>query len=100
MFRLGERTHYICEILDGGSKPNYSVTSMDDQVNSLVRESSTGCWIDICKRINELQGNKRSTVTVSGPERFGLADPNVIRLMQQLPGAELCTKYQYRRDLA
>ena len=55
---------------------------MDDEENPIIRDSSTGCWIDICKRINELQGNKRSNVTVSGPERFGLADPNVIKLLQ------------------
>lgn len=69
---------------------------MDDPENPIVRDSSTGCWIDICKRINELQGNKRTNVTVSGPERFGLADINVIRLLQQLPNADMCSKYSYR----
>eukprot|EP00347_Sterkiella_histriomuscorum_P020477 403337650 len=97
--RVGERCQYICEILDGGQKPLYRVTPMDDPENSITRESSTGCWIDICKKINELQGNKRSTVTVSGPERFGLADINVIKLMQQLPNATRCQRYQLRADL-
>ncbi|CDW90426.1 transforming growth factor beta regulator 1 [Stylonychia lemnae] len=97
--RLGERCQYICEILDGGSKPQYRVTPQDDPENSITRDSSTGCWIDICKKINELQGNKRSTVTVSGPERFGLADVNVIKLMQQLPNANKCQRYQYRADI-
>lgn len=80
--RPGERTQYVCEILDGGSKPQYKVTPLDDDQNALIRDSSTGCWIEICKKINDLQGNKRATVTVSGPERFGLADVNVIKILQ------------------
>ena len=52
MMNLGGRCQYICEILDGGSKPMYRVTPMDDQSNPITRDSSTGCWIDICKRIN------------------------------------------------
>jgi hypothetical protein len=49
----GERCQYICEILDGGSKPLYKVTSMDDPENPIVKDSSTGCWIDICKKLND-----------------------------------------------
>jgi len=82
--------------LDGGAKPQYKVTPLDDEENSIIRDSSTGCWIDICKRINELNGNKRNHVTVSGPERFGLADPNVIYLLQKLPYADKCGKYVFR----
>lgn len=72
------------------------MTPLDDAENPIIRDSSTGCWIDICKRINEMQGNKRNNVTVSGPERYGLADINVIKLMQQLPGADKCGKYAFR----
>jgi hypothetical protein len=69
---------------------------MDDSENPIIKDSSTGCWIDICKKINEQSNNKRSHVTVSGPERFGLADINVIRMLQQLPNVEKCAKYQIR----
>lgn len=86
----------MCEILDGGSKPLYKVTPMDDSQNPIVKDSSTGCWIDICKKLNDQSTNRRSNVTVSGPERFGLADLNVIRMLQTLPNAEKCTKYQFR----
>lgn len=89
----GERCQYLCEILDGGSKPLYKVTPLDDIENPIVKDSSTGCWIDICKKINEQSGNKRTNVTVSGPERFGLADYNVIRMLQTLPNVEKCSKY-------
>ena len=59
MFKLNERCTYICEILDGGARPIFKVTCSDDPNNPLVRDSSSGVWIDICKKINELQGGKR-----------------------------------------
>lgn len=59
----------------------YKVTPMDDLQNPIIKDSSTGCWIDICKRINEQSNNRRTNVTVSGPERFGLADINVIKML-------------------
>ena len=89
----GERCQYACEILDGGPKPLYKVTPLNDPESSILKDSSTGCWIDICKRLNEQSLNKRQNVTVSGPERFGLADLNVIRMLQTLPNVEKCMKY-------
>ena len=57
--RLGERTLYTCEILDGGSKPLFKVTPGDDEENALTRESSTGCWVSIYpKRLTTLFFNR------------------------------------------
>lgn len=93
MFSPGERMQYYCEILDGGPKPLFRVTPMKDgepmEEHSIVKDSSTGCWIVICNRVNEMQRSRRSKVTVSGTERFGLWDPSVVKLIHELPGAEL-----------
>jgi len=40
-----------------------------------------------------MQNNKRSKVTISGTERFGLCEPSVVKLLQTLPGADKCIKY-------
>jgi hypothetical protein len=77
MFRLNARCEYICEILDGGNAPIFKITCTEDPENPLIKDSSSGAWIDICKKINELQGTQRKTVTVSGPDRFGIAEPAV-----------------------
>ncbi len=47
----------------------------------------------VCNKINEMQHNKRNKVTISGTERFGLCEPNVVKLLQSLPGADKCSKY-------
>jgi len=63
--------------MDGGNKPLFKVTCSSDPHKPFIQNSSSGVWIDICKKINELQGGNRKNVTVSGPERYGLAEPGV-----------------------
>jgi hypothetical protein len=46
MNKLGERALYTCEILDGGTKPLYKLTPHEDEENPILKESSTGCWVN------------------------------------------------------
>lgn len=43
-----------------------------------------------------MQKNKRSKVTISGTERFGLCESNVVKLLQMLPNSEKCVRYQMK----
>ena len=54
MYKLNERCEYLCEILDGGNSPLFKVTSSEDPENPIIKEASSGVWIEICKRINDL----------------------------------------------
>jgi hypothetical protein len=99
MFTRGVRARYTCEILEGDGKPLYRVTPEEDPSNPITRESSTGCWVYICNRVNQLQEVKKEKVTISGTERFGLLEHNVVRLLEDLPLAEKCTKYKFKKNL-
>ena len=77
MIHPNTRCDYLCEILDGGDKPLYKVTCMDDADNPITKDASSGVWIEICRRIADINGTNRNKVTVSGPDRFGLAEPAV-----------------------
>lgn len=60
-----------------------------------TKDSSTACWLKICKLINENSGEKRrpeKEITISGTERYGLTE-NIVRqeLMKQ-PEAKNCSK--------
>lgn len=65
----------------------YRVTSSEDADHPIIRESSSGCWHHISSRVNDLQDVKKEKVTISGTERFGLLEPNVIKLLESLPDA-------------
>ena len=94
MFKAGQRCDYICEILDGGHGPLYKVTCMEDPENPIIRDASSGVWIEICKKINDVCNLGRTKVTVSGPDRYGLAEPAVTQLMASLPNADKCVKFR------
>lgn len=99
MFNKGQRAKYRCEILEGEGRPIYKVIPEEDSDNPIIKDSSTGCWVHICQRVNNLQDVKKEKVTISGTERFGLLEQNVVRLLEDLPEAEKCTKYKFKKNL-
>ena len=66
MFTKGVRCRYRCEILEGEGKPIYKVTSEEDPENPIIKDSSTGCWVHICVKVNQLQDVRKDKVTISG----------------------------------
>ncbi|CAD8077937.1 unnamed protein product [Paramecium primaurelia] len=97
MFTKGKRCQYTCEILEGSDgKPLFKVTSEEDVDNPIIKNSCTGCWVHIYNKINELQEHKKSKVTISGTDRFGLLEANVQRYLEELQNAELCSKYKFK----
>jgi len=97
IFEKGKRAQYTNEILEGpDGKPLYRVTSSEDPDNPIVRDSSTGCWVYICHKVNDIADVKKQKVTISGTERFGLLEPNVCRILEFLPDAEKCMKYKFK----
>jgi hypothetical protein len=96
MFHKDTRCEYICEILEGDGKPIFKVTSSEDPDHPIIRDSSTGCWIYICKKVNDLSDNKKEKVTISGTERFGLIDHMIASLVERLPDAGKCKKYKFK----
>jgi len=53
----------------------------------------------VCNRVNQLQEVKKEKVTISGTERFGLLEHNVVRLLEDLVQSEKCTKYKFKKNL-
>lgn len=96
MFNKGEKAEYTCEILDGGDKPIYRVTSSEDPDNPIERDSSTGCWVYVCKKVNDISDRKKQKVTISGTERFGLLEDTIRKILEFLPGADDCARYTFK----
>ncbi|KRX05591.1 hypothetical protein PPERSA_12769 [Pseudocohnilembus persalinus] len=97
MFNKGQKCNYHCEIMEGSDgRPLYKVISEEDPSNPIIKDSSTGCWVYICQKVNNLQEFKKDKVTISGTDRFGLLDSNVIRLLENMENAEKCTRYKFK----
>ncbi|XP_028402042.1 transforming growth factor beta regulator 1-like isoform X2 [Dendronephthya gigantea] len=85
---------YTCKILDGGYGPTFVMSPEDDSENSIEASSATACHCVVLKAINKARG-KEATNTGSGPEFFGFSHPTIQYLLQSLPNARKCAKYQW-----
>ena len=94
IYEIDKKVEYICEILDGGDKPQFKLISEEEPNNPVVKESPSACWQVFYKKINSLLNNKKNKINVDGNEKFGLTDKSVIQYLQQLPNVEKCVNYK------
>jgi len=86
---------YHCEILDGGCKPLFKITSQKLE-RTFTGKSPTACWKQILDEINDtLKSNSQPIVKtqVAGPEYFGLNDPAIVEAIEALDSQQQCTSY-------
>ena len=62
--------------------------------STLLFKKGTSAWwifftliVEEGQKVNNLQENKKEKVTISGTERFGLLEQNVVRILEDLPEA-------------
>ncbi|EFC44104.1 predicted protein [Naegleria gruberi] len=90
----GDKTVYICEILDGGEEgPTFKITPADDD-NSFTSSTPSGVWSLVIKKVNESRKKNSKTCTVSGPEYYGLSNARIRQLIEMLPNADKCVNYK------
>lgn len=91
------RTTYHSEILDDGSPmPVFQVTCMDEPERHFRGTSATGAWAGPCKLVNDARGIQ---INISGPNYYGLASEKTRRVIEGLPGADLCLGYECRNGV-
>lgn len=97
MVDISRQCQYVCEILDdGGPGPVFQVTCLDGDTPVKKKDSSSSaCWTYVMTAIRDStpEDRKRLHTTVSGPEYFGLSNPVVQELVQDLPGSDECERY-------
>ncbi|XP_012556759.1 transforming growth factor beta regulator 1 isoform X1 [Hydra vulgaris] len=87
------RVQYFCYIKDGGSDPMFEIIPEDEPDQPITAMTATACHCVVLKRLNTARG-KTATNTGSGPEFFGFSHPTIQYLIENLPGANYCEKYQ------
>eukprot|EP01090_Pellita_catalonica_P016153 TRINITY_DN4558_c0_g1_i1.p1 TRINITY_DN4558_c0_g1~~TRINITY_DN4558_c0_g1_i1.p1 ORF type:complete len:541 (+),score=110.11 TRINITY_DN4558_c0_g1_i1:94-1716(+) len=99
------RIKYASEIVDGGNEPVFVVEPLFEdgepckENERIIATTPSGAWTEVVKRVNSLKlekTGKRLFTTVSGPEMFGFSHATIAKLIQDLPGADLCERYVAR----
>ncbi|KAJ1722694.1 hypothetical protein LPJ53_002907 [Coemansia erecta] len=85
------RCEYTSEILDGGDMPVFQVTAEDMPESPFRASSSSGVWKQV---LDVLMANGLGVKThASGPQMYGLSNLAVTKAIQELEGADKCSKY-------
>ena len=67
-----------------------------------VSSSSSGAWKALLEQLSIAKVERgeiptNTLLAVSGPDMYGLSRPEVLFMMQGLPNANLCRKFQFRK---
>ncbi|KAK8805133.1 hypothetical protein WA588_000077, partial [Blastocystis sp. NMH] len=92
---------YTCIIADGGPEgPQFQVIAEDMPGRSVVARSATDAWLRVLKMLNDQElrmGREPTKFVVNGADAFGFGFPEIATCIEGLDGAELCTKYVFRK---
>jgi len=111
-------TIYTSSIEDGGDNPRVSglqvicliiirsnqcfflfrylqfvVQAADQPGKPITASSATGAWTPVIRQANSIRNRKHSNAA-SGPDYFGLSQPTVRKMIQELSNAHKCKNYR------
>ncbi|RHZ88015.1 hypothetical protein Glove_26g108 [Diversispora epigaea] len=90
-----KNTIYTSRIEDGVDGPKFIVQAQDQPNDPIVASSATGAWTPVIKQANSIRNRKHSNAA-SGPDYFGLSQPTIRKMIQELPNAEKCKNYAFQ----
>merc|ERR1719414_2187879 len=105
MIDVNKRTTYICSISEVDNKPQFKVSTTVVEDEKEVEKEFIGntpkeAWRKILSSIEKLR-RKKEMVNIfprylSGEDLFGLTEPNIVKVLESLPGLESCTDYNFK----
>lgn len=120
MTEINKRCPYICTIAEVDNKPEFRITVCDesnlekyldpdkeaeleasnDKATTFKASSAKGVWLQVLKVINEMR-RKHDLVKIfpdyiCGEHLFGLTEPNIVKVLESLPGIESLTDYNFK----
>lgn len=91
----GDSVDYTCTIArSSNTTPEFQVRPSDQPSVVLAGSTPSSVWSQVFREAQSIRG-KTHTGSVSGPDYFGLSQPIVKYLIQQLDGARECYGYEW-----
>ncbi|KAG0027144.1 hypothetical protein BGZ81_005845, partial [Podila clonocystis] len=91
-----QQTVYTCSVIDDGDAPKFQIDAEDQPGKPIIAGTATGAWTHIVKQANLIRRRDHSN-SASGPDYFGFSNATIAKMIQDLPGADLCTAYIMHR---
>merc|ERR1719273_2937449 len=105
MTDVNKRTTYICSIAEVDNKPEFKVSTTVTENGEEVEKTFIGstpkeAWMKILTVIEKLRREKQLVNIfpryISGEDLFGLTEPNIVKVLESLPGIESCNDYTFK----
>ncbi|GFN93149.1 histone-lysine N-methyltransferase [Plakobranchus ocellatus] len=101
-FSLYRRCRYVCSISDKDGQPEFKIQVIDAGHQELVFKdtSPAAVWMHILRPIEQKRREadlvKMFPTFKSAEELFGLADENIVKILESLPGTDLLQNYTFK----
>ena len=95
MTEVNKRTPYVCSIAEVDNKPEFRITVNEGKENEEVFTGKTAreAWLPIIEAIEKLRRENDLVKVflryVTGEDLFGLVEPNIVKILESLPGTIL-----------
>ena len=105
MTEMNKRCPYTCSIGEVKNKPEFRVSTMvmekgKEVEKSFVDSTPRGVWIQVLNIIQKLRRENKLVKVfpthISGEDLFGFNEPNIIKVLESLPGIESLTDYNFK----
>ncbi|XP_059154742.1 histone-lysine N-methyltransferase 2C-like isoform X4 [Physella acuta] len=101
-YSLYRRSRYICSIHDNEGEPEFRIQIVDSNHEELLFKdtSPAAVWMHILRPLERMRKEadlvKMFPSFKAAEELFGLTDPNVVKVLESLPGTDLLQNYNFK----
>lgn len=85
---------YTASIANDNGNPCFQIIA-DDNPEPIYGITATGAWTSVVRMANKIRRRDHSN-SASGPDYFGFSHPTIAKMIQDLPNAQLCQKYNWQ----
>jgi len=102
MRNVNKRCNYYCFIQEMDNKPEFCIEVVEAGHDSVTYTDSTcrDVWMKVLSQVEDLRKDARCTKVfpdyIIGEDLFGLTEPNIIKVLESLPGIESLTDYTFK----
>lgn len=102
MRHVNKRCNYYCYIQEKDNKPEFCIEVVEAGHDNVTYTDSTcrDVWMKVLSQIEDLRKEAKCTKVfpdyIIGEDLFGLTEPNIIKVLESLPGIESLTDYTFK----
>jgi len=102
MKKVNKRCSYYCSVAEVDSKPEFRITVVEagEEEEEYADSSCRGVWMQIVRKMETLRKSHDCTklfpAYVTGEDLFGFTEPNIVKVLESLPGIESLTDYTFK----